>query len=156
MEKNYTLSLLPAEDKFPLVTEKEINLCEVLASCHHPKAGAVVLFSGEVRNHNQAQSVCYLFYEAYVSLAEKMIREITEAAEQKFKLHKAVCIHRIGKLEVGESAVVVVTASSHRKEAYEANKYIIDRVKHEAPIWKEEHFEDGSIVWGNNCGCGKH
>jgi molybdopterin synthase catalytic subunit len=134
----------------------EINLSEVLSICHHPKAGAVVLFSGEVRNHNLSRPVKYLFYEAYVSMAEKMIREITEDAANKFNLHKAVCIHRIGKLEVGESAVVVVTASSHRKEAYEANKYIIDRVKHEAPIWKEEHFEDGTISWGANCSCGKH
>ena len=156
MEKSFTLFHRPVEDSIPRITDQVINLCDVLSFCQSPKAGAVVLFSGEVRNHHNDRPVSHLFYEAYVPMAERMIREITEEAVLKFRLHSAICIHRIGKLEVGECAVVVVTASSHRKEAYEANKYIIDRVKHEAPIWKEEHFLDGTIVWGANCSCGKH
>ena len=130
-----------------------IDLVGLLQEGHHPRAGAVVLFSGEVRNHSKGREVLFLEYEAFVPLAEKMINEIIAEAKKKWELHIAICQHRIGKVEVMESAVCVITASSHRKEAYEANQYIIDRVKHEAPIWKKEYFSDGSHEWGRNCGC---
>jgi molybdopterin synthase catalytic subunit len=89
-------------------------------------------------------------------MAEKMISSIIADARLKFKLHGAICVHRIGKVEVCESAVVVITTSSHREEAYAANRYIIDRVKHEAPIWKKEIFSDGTAEWGHNCSCSQH
>lgn len=145
-----------AEDKIRLVTEEVIDGGALLSAMHNPKAGAVVLFSGEVRNHSHSKEVEALYYEAYVPLAEKMIAEIIKDAHLKFKLHGAVCVHRIGKVEICESAVVVITTSSHRKEAYGANRYIIDRVKHEAPIWKKEIFSDGTEEWGHNCSCHQH
>lgn len=141
---------------YPLVSEAPIDLCALLQSAHHPKAGAVVLFSGEVRNHSHNKQVSHLEYEAHPPLAEKMIAEIVATAIEKYKLHDACCTHRIGKVEVCESAVAVITCSSHRSEAYAANRYIIDRVKHEAPIWKKEFFEDGSYEWGHNCSCWEH
>ena len=113
----------------------------------------MVMFSGEVRNHNAGKEVSYLEYEAHVPMAEKMIVEILTAAKQQWGLHFACCVHRIGKLEVGESAVVVITSHAHRGESYEANQYIIDRVKHEAPIWKHEYYTDGTSQWGGNCNC---
>lgn len=136
------------------ITADPLDLPALFASAHDPKAGAVVFFSGEVRNHNHGRAVSYLEYEAHVPLAKKVIAEILEEAKKKWKLHHAVCVHRIGKVEICESAVAVITSSSHREEAYAANRYIIDRVKHEAPIWKKEVFEDGSYAWGNNCHCG--
>jgi molybdopterin synthase catalytic subunit len=145
-----------AEDKISLVTEDIIDAGALLSRMHDPKAGAVVLFSGEVRNHSHSREVEALYYEAYIPMAEKIIADIIKEARLKFKLHGALCVHRIGKVEVCESAVVVITTSSHREEAYAANRYIIDRVKHEAPIWKKEIFSDGSVEWGHNCSCHQH
>ncbi|HWZ22780.1 MAG TPA: molybdenum cofactor biosynthesis protein MoaE [Cytophagaceae bacterium] len=147
------LSHLPVEVSFPVITTEPIDLSAMIKLAHHPKAGGIVLFSGEVRNHNSEKEVSHLEYEAFIPLAEKMIHEIIEAAKIKWKLHFACCIHRIGKLEICESAVVVITSHSHRSESYEANKYIIDRVKHEVPIWKNEFYTDGSSHWGGHCHC---
>jgi molybdopterin synthase catalytic subunit len=146
----------PAEDRFHFVTEEIIDAAALLSAMHDPKAGAVVLFSGEVRNQSHAKEVECLYYEAYIPMAEKIICEIIKEAHLKYKLHGAICVHRIGKVEVCESAVVVITTSSHREEAYAANRYIIDSVKHEAPIWKKEIFSDGSSEWGHNCSCHQH
>jgi molybdopterin synthase catalytic subunit len=136
-----------------LIVTEPIDACGLLQWAHHPKAGGIVLFSGEVRNHHAEKKVTHLEYEAFVPMAEKMIQEIVQTAIEKWNLHSAICVHRIGKLEVCESAVVVVTAHSHRKESYEANQYIIDRVKHEVPIWKREFYEDGTSFWGGDCHC---
>lgn len=114
---------------------------------HDAKAGAIVLFSGEVRNHHEGQSVDFLEYEAHVEMASKAIFEIIKQAKQKWPLHYVHAQHRIGKVAISESAVVVVTSSAHRDAAYEANRYIIDRIKAEAPIWKKEFFSEGNGVW---------
>jgi molybdopterin synthase catalytic subunit len=135
------------------ITETPIDINELLAKSHSPKSGAVVLFSGEIRNANDGKEVSYIEYEAHKQLAEKVICNIVADAFGKWKLNYAVCVHRTGKVEISASAIVVITASSHRKEAYEANEYIVNRVKHEAPIWKKEYFSDGTYQWGNNCNC---
>lgn len=115
-----------------------------------------MLFSGEVRNNNKGREVTHLEYEAYEPMAEKMIDEIIGEAISRFKLNQAVCIHRLGRVEISECAVVVITGAGHRKEAYDANRYIIDRVKNEVPIWKHEFFIDGTSEWGQNCDCVTH
>jgi len=125
----------------------------LLSLAHHPGAGAVVLFSGEVRDTNRGKAVSFLEYEAHVPLATTLIAEILAMAKQRWSLHAAIAQHRTGKVGIGDTAVVVITASAHRGEAYAANKYIIDRIKHEAPIWKCEHYADGTKEWGNNCNC---
>ena len=112
-----------------------------------------MLFSGEVRDSNRGRAVAFLEYEAYVPLADQLIAEILNTATEKWALHIALAQHRTGRVDVGDTAVVVITASAHRSEAYAANRYIIDRIKHEAPIWKCEHYADGEIGWGNNCNC---
>jgi molybdopterin synthase catalytic subunit len=137
----------------PSVSAEPIDMAGMLAGAHHPGAGAVVLFSGEVRESNQGRPVAFLEYEAAVPLAEKMIAEILAAAREKWGLHIALARHRVGRVDIGDAAVVVITASAHRREAYAANRYIIDRIKHEAPIWKCEHFTHGTKEWGNNCNC---
>lgn len=135
------------------ITPLPLDLVGLLSAAHHPSAGAVVLFSGDVRDTNLGSSVAYLEYEAKESLAAKMIHEILEEAKQKWSLNIAIAQHRTGKVTVGESAVVIITATPHRREAYEANRYIIDRIKHEVPIWKCEYFSDGTKKWGGNCNC---
>ena len=143
----------PVEDNFEYISDKLLDVVGLLAQSHDPKAGALVLFSGDVRDNNIGKDVAYLEYEAHNSLASKMIKEILEEAIVKWNLNLAIAQHRIGKVAVGESAVVVITSSAHRKEAYQANRHIIDRIKHEAPIWKCEVFSDGKKQWGNNCNC---
>ncbi len=140
-----------AADKY--ISAEPLDIIGLLREAHHPAAGAVVLFSGEVRNANSGKAVDYLEYEAQISMASKMIREILVEAKEKWKLNIAVAQHRIGKVAVCESAVVVITASAHRSEAYAANRHIIDRIKHEVPIWKCEYFTDGTKEWGGNCNC---
>jgi len=135
------------------ITEEQLDLPGILAESHHPAAGAVVLFSGEVRDNNVGKKVDYIEYESYVPMASKMMDQILEDARQRWNLNIAVAQHRIGKVKISESAVVVITASAHRSEAYASNRYIIDRIKHEVPIWKCEYFEDGTSVWGGNCNC---
>ena len=135
------------------ISQHPLDIPSLLSNAHHPKAGALVLFSGEVRNHNLGREVDFLEYEAYIPIASKMLKDILDEAKAKWPLNIAMARHRIGKVEVGESAVVVITASPHRREAYEANRYIIDRIKHEVPIWKCEYFSDGTKKWGGNCNC---
>lgn len=133
-----------------------LNYIKLFDGFRNPNSGAVVLFSGEVRNNNKGREVMHLEYEAYEPMAEKMIDEIIVEAISRFKLNQAVCVHRLGRVEISECAVVVITGAGHRKEAYDANRYIIDRVKNEVPIWKHEFFIDGTSEWGQNCDCVTH
>ena len=139
-----------AEDESRYITASPIDVGALLASAHHPSAGAIVLFSGEVRNHSNGKTAEYLDYEAHIPLASKMIREILDFATDKWQLKIAIAVHRVGRVAISEPAVVVITASSHREEAYAANRYIIDRIKYDTPIWKCEYFDDGSSQWGKN------
>lgn len=133
-----------------VLTYKTINISQLFANLRSPLNGAMVMFSGEVRNINKGRSVSYLEYEAHEILARKTILEITSYAQKKWNLTNALCIHRLGRLEISECAVVVITTSMHRSESYEANRYIIDNVKLKVPIWKKEFFTDGSYIWGEN------
>jgi molybdopterin synthase catalytic subunit len=142
-----------ADNSISALSADPLDIVGLLSRAHHPGAGAVVLFSGEVRNSNNGQSVAFLEYEAYAPLAIRGIENILKEAKEKWPLHIAVAQHRTGKVNIGDTAVVVITASAHRSEAYAANRYIIDRIKHEAAIWKCEHYADGTKEWGNNCSC---
>nr|WP_319267398.1 molybdenum cofactor biosynthesis protein MoaE [uncultured Draconibacterium sp.] len=135
------------------IQNTEINYSELFDDFRHPQSGAVVLFSGEVRDNNKGRAVTHLEYEAYAPMANKMIGKILEEAKSCFNLNQAACVHRVGRVEISGCAVVVITGSGHRKEAYDANRYIIDRVKNEVPIWKHEFFTDGTSEWGQNCDC---
>ncbi|TGM13957.1 molybdenum cofactor biosynthesis protein MoaE [Leptospira selangorensis] len=116
-----------------------------------PEMGGFVVFSGIVRNLNEGKKVTHLEYEAYAPMANEMISNILADACKKWDLLHANCIHRVGKLGISEIAVIVETGSVHRAEAYESNRYIIDRVKHEVPIWKKEFYLDGSSQWSKGC-----
>ncbi|MGG9972583.1 molybdenum cofactor biosynthesis protein MoaE [Ferruginibacter sp. SUN002] len=144
-----------AADSIKALSAEPIDIVGLLSLSHHPKAGAVVLFSGETRDNSHGKEVDCLEYEAQESLAVKMIANIITEAKQKWDLNIAIAQHRTGKVGVSESAVVVITASAHRSEAYAANRFIIDKIKHEVPIWKCEYFTDGTKEWGGNCNCQK-
>ena len=148
-----TSALCPPVAEVKYITSEPIDLSALLTSSHHKEAGAVVLFSGDVRESNLGKEVSYLEYEAQEIIASKQIEHILTEARLKWNLRIAIAQHRIGKVGISEPAVVVITATPHRREAYDANRHIIDRIKHEVPIWKCEYFADGTKQWGGNCNC---
>ncbi len=135
------------------LTRRTIEVSKILEELRNPQAGAVVTFQGLVRNHNVGKAVRFLEYSAYEELAEKMIAEIIGRARTKFSIAEGYCVHRLGRAEIGECVVLVITLSAHRREAYRANQFIIDEVKHSVPIWKKEFFADGSTAWSNCPAC---
>ena len=114
--------------------------------------GARSVFEGTVRDTNDGHDVTKLEYECYEPLAMKEGNRILGEAIEKFGLIDAFCIHRIGTLEVGETAVIVVATSGHRDEAFKGCRYIIDEVKCRVPIWKKEHYQDGETEWLKGAG----
>jgi len=108
--------------------------------------GAVVTFLGLVRNHNQGRRVTFLDYEAYAPLALKTFGRIAEETKTRWPGVRIALHHRTGRLEIGEASVAIAAASPHRGDAYAACRYVIERVKQIAPIWKREYF-DGGDVW---------
>lgn len=138
------------------LTNTSIDIAALFNSAHSPITGGIVMFSGEVRGLNVGKEVAYLDYEAYEPMAESAISKILKDAKSKWELNEAICVHRLGHLEISDCAVVVITASAHRNDAYKANRYIIDQVKAEVPIWKKEVYTDGTFFYGSNCECVKH
>ena len=111
----------------------------------HGSDGAVATFLGLVRNHNVGRRVLYLDYEAYEPLALKSFERIASEIDRRWPGVRLALHHRIGRLEVGEASVAIVTASAHRADAFAACRYAIERVKQIAPIWKHEFFEGGDV-----------
>jgi len=138
---------------FDYLTYTSIDVNAILKSLKDSHSGGIVLFCGDVRLNNKGKEVSYLEYEAYEPMARNKINEIVAEAIKRWKLNNSVCVHRLGRLDITDTAVIVITSSIHRAEAYEANRYIIDRIKAEVPIWKNEFFTDGSNEWGNNADC---
>lgn len=108
-----------------------------------PEAGAVTVFTGHVREWTKGIRTVYLAYEAYVPMAEKKLAEIGDEITEKWPETRVAIAHRIGKLEIGDVAVAIAVSSPHRRIAYEANEYAIERIKEMVPIWKKEVWENG-------------
>jgi molybdopterin synthase catalytic subunit len=113
------------------------------------QAGACVTFEGWVRDHNEGRPVQSLEYEAFAALAEKEGARILAEAREKFPFTHAVCIHRVGHLEISDLAVWTGVSSAHRAAAFDACRYIIDETKARVPIWKKEHYTSGASTWIN-------
>ncbi len=129
---------------FYSVTRDVIQVAELSGQLRAAGDGAVVVFEGIVRNHSQGRSTRYLDYEAYEPMALRMMEEIGEETKRRFLVDRIGIIHRIGRLEIGEASVAIIIASAHRAAAFDACSYAIDELKRKGPIWKKEHFEDGS------------
>ena len=111
----------------------------------HPRAGAVALFLGTVRNHSpQREGVTHLEYEVYRSQVEEKIAAIAREAAERWAVISMAVEHRVGKVDVGGVAVAVAVSSAHRAEAFSAARYLIDELKERAPIWKKEHWGGGA------------
>lgn len=145
------------------VLERPLSVDDVIAVVKHPAAGAVVVMIGMVRDHtlrpaspadgdragaSTTVGVERLEYEAYAAMAEKVMGQIVDEAAARWPGVRAAVDHRTGALAIGDLAVVVAVSSPHRKEAFAACAYIIDRLKEDAPIWKREHGDDGTTWVG--------
>ncbi len=135
------------EDSFA-ITFAPLSLEEVYALADDPGNGAIVVMSGTVRNQTEGRPVVALEYQAYEPMAVKVFGQIaTEIRVQWPEVNRVVIHHRTGRLSIGEISVLVAVGCPHRSEAFEACRYAIDTLKHNAPIWKKEHWSDGSSSW---------
>ncbi|MFT5240800.1 MAG: molybdopterin synthase catalytic subunit [Candidatus Promineifilaceae bacterium] len=138
------------------LTEQTIDCGARAEALRDPGAGALVTFEGWIRNVNEGKAVTSLEYEAYVNLAEREGQTILDEAKQHFPILRAACVHRTGHLAIADVAVWVGVACAHRDAAYKANRFIIDEVKRRLPIWKREHYADGSADWVRCQECARH
>jgi molybdopterin synthase catalytic subunit len=121
---------------------------EVYQLVDEPANGAVVVMSGMVRDQTEGRAVMALEYQAYQPMALKVFEQIADQIRQQWPQVTRIAIHhRVGRLQVGEISVLVAVGCPHRREAFEACQYAIDTLKHQAPIWKKEHWADGSSSW---------
>ena len=127
------------------VTEQPLRPEEVIDSLNRTIHGAVVTFMGTVRLYTEDRKVQYLDYEAYTEMAEEKMREISEEALAKFEIEDLSMVHRIGRLSVGETSLIVAIASLHRREGFDACLHVVERIKETVPIWKKEVWEAGEV-----------
>jgi molybdopterin converting factor subunit 1 len=132
------------DDIFELVREP-IQPGELLERLKAPEDGAMVVFDGFVRNNFKGKRTLYLEYEAYEAMALAKMREIGEQIREKFPICRLAIIHRLGRLEIGETSVWIAVSSAHRSAAFEACRYAIDTLKRDVPIWKKEFFAGGAV-----------
>jgi molybdopterin synthase catalytic subunit len=127
------------------LTREAIDAGKIVASAKSGEDGAVVVFDGIVRNHSRGRRTLHLDYEAYEEMAVRQMRELGEKARERFGVRQVTLVHRLGRLEIGETSVLIVVASAHRSAAFEACRWLIDTVKQTVPIWKKETFADGAV-----------
>jgi molybdopterin synthase catalytic subunit len=130
-------------------THDSIDTAEARRELLDLGAGGYAAFEGWVRDHNEGQEVTRLEYEAFEELAVTEGDRIVAEALRRYPIKRALCIHRIGALALGDMAVWVGVSSAHRGEAFDACRFIIDEVKHRVPIWKKEHYRNGDSGWVN-------
>ncbi len=125
------------------LTREPIDAAALVASVGDPRAGAVVLFCGTVREHSRDRHVQFLEYEAYEALAEREMRRIAEEAARRWPVLRLAAVHRLGHLNVGETSVAIAVSTPHRADAFAAARFVIDTLKQSVPIWKKEVWGDG-------------
>jgi molybdopterin synthase catalytic subunit/molybdopterin converting factor small subunit len=127
------------------LTRQPIDAESLVAAAKQGEDGAVVVFDGIVRNNTRGRQTLYLDYEAYEEMAQRQMDELAREARTRFSVRQVTVIHRLGRLEVGETSVLIVVASAHRAQAFEACRWLIDTLKKTVPIWKKETFADGAV-----------
>jgi molybdopterin synthase catalytic subunit len=129
------------------LVRREINLSALLAEVQKPGNGGSVLFAGTVRDVNDGRAVTGMEYTAYESMAERELAGIVAEAAMRFATQDIVVEHRLGALTVGDVSVAIVAAHRHRARAFDAARYVIDELKRRVPVWKREHYVDGTREW---------
>jgi len=127
------------------LTRDRIDAAQIVAAAKSGEDGAVVVFDGIVRNHTRGRRTLHLDYEAYEEMALRQMRELGLKARERFAIRQVTMLHRLGRLEIGETSVLIVVASGHRSAAFEACRWLIDTLKQTVPIWKKETFADGAV-----------
>lgn len=130
------------------IVHERIDAHTTVTSLERPEDGALVIFDGMVRNNTRGRRTLYLIYEAYEEMALEQMRALATKAMADFAIRDVAIVHRLGRLEVGESSVLIAVASAHRAAAFDACRWLIDTLKKTVPIWKKEFFEDGA-VWAD-------
>lgn len=139
------------------LSQAALDAAALRAAVSDPGAGAILVFEGTVRDHSEGLTgVIALEYEAHPSMALKILSGIVADARAAFPLRRAAVAHRLGRVELGEPTIVIAVGAAHRDEAYRASRYLIDRIKHEAPIWKREICADGTRAWSRGCTAESH
>ena len=146
-----TAPTAPADTKTPAIriTRDELDPGAVAAVVGHPGAGAVVTFIGTTRDNTAGRKVLRLEYEAYRPMADEQLRRVADEMLERWDLRGVAIHHRLGRVDVGEASLVVAASSPHRKDAFEACHFSIDRIKQIVPIWKKEFFEGGEVWVGS-------
>ena len=122
-----------------------IRTAEIVASVKSPEDGAVAVFDGIVRNNSKGRATLYLDYEAYEPMALRTMRDIAAQMRAQFKVGRVALVHRLGRLEIGETSVLIVASAPHRGAAFDACRFGIETLKRTVPIWKKEYFADGAV-----------
>jgi molybdopterin synthase catalytic subunit len=130
------------------IVREPMDASATLHAIKRAEDGAVALFDGIVRNNSRGRRTLYLEYSAYESMALSEMEKLAEQALSNFAIRDARIVHRLGRLEIGETSVLIAVASAHRAAAFDAARWIIDTLKKTVPIWKKEFFEDGA-VWAD-------
>jgi len=134
-------------DLFALV-HSPIDMTSIVRDVRADQDGAIVTFDGFVREESHGRPTLYLDYEAYEPMALSKMREIGLLAREKFVIHRVAIVHRLGRLQIGETSVFIAISAPHRAAAFDACRFAIDTLKRTVPIWKKEYFEDGA-VWAD-------
>jgi len=127
------------------IVREPIDAARLVASLKRPADGAIVVFDGVARDNTRGRRTRYLDYEAYEAMALKEMETLAAEARRRFEVRGVSIVHRLGRLEIGETSVLIAVASAHRAAAFEACRWVIDTLKKTVPIWKKEYFEDGAI-----------
>jgi MoaE-MoaD fusion protein len=130
------------------IVRAKIDPHKIVPPMERPEDGAIAMFDGVVRNNSRGRKTLYLEYEAYEEMALTQMEGLTSQALEKFPARDARIVHRLGRIEIGESSVFIAVASAHRAAAFDACRWLIDTLKKTVPIWKKEFFEDGA-VWAD-------
>lgn len=134
------------------VTQKAIDLQELVDFVTDAGAGAIVTFIGTTRNNNEGRRVISLEYEAYPEMAEKELARLGEEAKKRWDIQRMAIVHRIGPVRISEPSVIIAVSAAHRHNAFEACRFAIEEIKKSVPIWKKELFEGGEIWIGTQSG----
>ena len=130
------------------LTREVIDADALVAAAKQGEDGAAVVFDGIVRNNSRGRQTLYLDYEAYEEMALKQMNELANEAISRFGVRHVTIVHRLGRLQIRETSVLIIVSSAHRAQAYEASRWLIDTLKKTVPIWKKETFADGA-VWAD-------
>ena len=134
--------------RYASIIRETIDVPGIVSRLKQGEDGAAVVFEGVVRNQTRGRRTLYLDYEAYEDMALLQLESLANEALQKFQIRDVAIVHRLGRLGIGETSVLIVVASAHRGPAFDACRWIIDTLKKTVPIWKKEYFEDG-VVWAD-------